>query len=243
MQIKVTSWNIWSGKRLPEVLSFLKSEKPDIIGLQEAIKETGKKNTAEIIAQELGYEYVYSPAFLNTRHKITYEQGNAVLSKFTITSNQCHFLTAHDLYQNTAETEPRIAIEALIKIKNVNLKVFCTHLAYSHQLRPSKMRDLQVDNLLKLLPQKKTILLGDFNAESNGNEIKKISHVMKNADFKTPHSPTWTVHPFNYFGFVENDLKHRLDYIFTSNDIRINDFVIGNSQASDHLPVTAVIEL
>lgn len=246
MQLKVTSWNIWKGKHLNEIISFLRTSRPDLIGFQEVIEERvndSKKNTAELIAKELNYNYVYYKSCTNNRHEKVFDQGNAILSKYPIKKSRCHFLSDFDLYRNTAETEPRNLIETEIEINNKTLNIFVTHLAYSHKFQDSEIRNLQIDNLLKLLSRKNTILLGDFNCEINSKEIVALLNVVKNADFKTPNAPTWTIYPFNYHGFIENELKHRIDNIFVTEDIKVNNFIIEDSKGSDHLPITAIVEI
>lgn len=246
MKLKVTSWNIWKGKHLTEIISFLRTSKPDIIGLQEVIEERindSKKNTAELIAKELDYNFVYYKSFTNNRHEKVLDQGNAILSKYPIKKSRCHFLSDLDFYKNNAETEPRNLIETEIEFNNKTFNIFVTHLAYSHKFQDSQTRNYQVDKLLKFLTKKDTILLGDFNCEISSKEISLLLNVLKNADFKTPKVPTWTIFPYNYHGFIENELKHRIDNIFVTKEIKVSNFIIEDSKGSDHLPITAIIEI
>lgn len=41
----------------------------------------------------------------------------------------------------------------------------------------------------------------------------------------------------------ETKLRHRLDYIFVSHDIKVLDFSVGKSKGSDHLPVIATVKI
>ncbi|MBI2039661.1 endonuclease/exonuclease/phosphatase family protein [Candidatus Microgenomates bacterium] len=239
MQIKVVSWNIWQGHHLKMIISFLKQNNADVIGLQEAIEKDGT-NTAAVIAKELGYQCSYHRAVDQTR--LGYPQGNAILSRYPIAKSIFHKLSGLSLYKNTAETEPRIAVEAKINTGNNMLTVFTVHLAYSHQFKESKMRNLQVDNLIKLLPSARAILMGDFNSHPDSLIVTKLNQVMVNAD-QNLTVPTWTVYPFNVEGFAETKLRHRLDYIFVSKDIRVRSFRVKDSEGSDHLPVSAIVEI
>lgn len=239
MQFKLLSWNIWQGNHLSEIIDFLKKQNPDIIGLQEVI-EKDNTNTAQQIAEKLGYQYVYYPAISQTR--LGYPQGNAILTKLPIIETKRHFLSDMTLYKNTAETEPRIAVESKLKIGDTHLNVFSVHLAYSHKFQPSDTRNLQISNLINLLPDSHTVLMGDFNSHPDSPYIQKLTQKLNNTD-KNPIQPTWTIYPFNYEGFQETQLKHRLDYIFTSKDIKVKTSAIENSTGSDHLPISAIIEI
>src|SRR6185312_8355739 len=138
--------------------------------------------------------------------------------------------------------EPRIALEAKIQIENTPITVFTTHLAYSYAFQDSTMRNMQVDNLLTLLPKTNTILMGDFNAHPDSSYMKKLTQVMSNTDTES-FEPTWTIYPFSYEGFEETQLRHRLDYIFASRDLRHSSCKIENSKASDLLPISIVLKL
>lgn len=242
MQLKVLSWNIWQGKYLDKIIKFLELSSPDIIALQEVIESETVENIAKQISDKLGYKYVYCNAFETDRHETVYKIGNAILSKYEITSESCHFLSSIDQYKNSAETEPRVATEVTMKINGKDLRAIAIHLAYSHKFQASKMRNLQVDNLIKLLQEDKTVLMGDFNSNSDGEAVKRVSKVLVNTDKKLT-KPTWTVYPFDYRGFKETKLNHRIDYIFVSKDITVKNFEVGESDGSDHLPITAVIEV
>lgn len=239
MQLKVLSWNIWHGKFLDEIISFLKLAQADIIGLQEVL-ETGNSNTADIIAKALGYHSVYFQAIKKTR--LGKSQGNATLSKYPLEKTKVHFLSNPAFYTKTAETEPRIAVEAKIKIDKTEITVFTTHLAYSLKFRDSKFRDMQVDNLDKLLPSSKAILMGDFNSYPDSKYIQRISKIMTNTD-KDLTKPTWPLYPHDYEGWQEKEVRHRLDYIFVSKDIKVKSFQVEDSRASDHYPISAVLEV
>lgn len=245
MKIKIMSWNIWHGKHLNEIKEHIKDSNPDIIGLQEVIEmdKNGEKwNVAEEIAKELGYEWTYFKAFTSDKSNPIYDQGNAILSKYKIEKSTCYFLSGLELYKQTAESEPRIAIDAHISFGEKMIHIITTHLAYSFQFQQSEIRDLQMSNLLKTIHTNNTILMGDFNSSIENEVIKKISAVIQNAD-SNPTDPTWTVYPFDYHGHVENELKHRLDNIFVSKDITVQKFEVENSKGSDHLPVSAIIEI
>ncbi len=243
MSIKIISWNIWGGKHLPEVIDFLKKADADIVGLQEVLQNIdGTNNIAKIIADELGYEWVYGVAsllteksqLLQTLQKTdkTMEWGNAILSRHKIIGNKVHTLS---------ETRKRIAVEVIIKLKNKNLHIFNTHLVHTHQ-QLSEVQDSQVENLLKIIPKGNTIIMGDFNATPESNAIKIMSTVMKNTD-EDPTHLSWSVYPEGCPTCNPVGIIHRLDYIFTSEDVKTLLSTVKNSKASDHLPISAILDV
>jgi len=237
MKLKLLSWNTWHGNHIKKIVDFLDDHRPDIIGLQEVIEKDGS-NTAAEIACQLNYNFVYFRAI--DKFGTDPAQGNAILTKFPIEKSERHFLSDMSTYRGTAETEPRIAVGVKIMVNNEPLSVFTVHLAYSNGFQQSEMRDLQVDNLLKLISQSRTILMGDFNSGPTSTCVEKITGVMSNTD-SVLTKPTWTIYPFDHEGFQETELRHRLDYIFVSKDIVVENFSIPFSKGSDHLPVSAVV--
>ena len=242
MILKVLSWNIWHGKYLDKIIEFIKKNDPDIIALQEVNESDVLENIAKQIAGKLNYKYVFCSAIETDRHETKYRMGNAILSKFEIAKSNCHFLSSNEMYKGNAETEPRVALEATVKIDGQTLRVISVHLAYSPGFRSSEMRNLQVQNLIKLLPGEKTILMGDFNSHPDGEAVIEVSKLMKNTD-KNLDKPTWTMYSFDFEGFAETKLAHRIDYIFTSPDVKVQSFKVEDSDGSDHLPISAALEI
>lgn len=240
MQIKILSWNIWCGIHLEEVTEFLKTADADIIALQE-VTEDERGNISEIIAKKLGYEYAHAvgmniPLKFLPGQKSDDERiikfGNAILSKYKITNSKVIELTKED---------KRLIIKADIEVGDKTLHIFSIHLKHTHQ-KPSKLQDLQAENLIKLASKEKTIIMGDFNALSESNVIKKMSQTLHDVEIDST-TPTWSVYKEGCTVCLVGNVKHKLDYIFTSKDIRTNSFKVHESKGSDHLPISAIIEI
>lgn len=252
MQIKVLSWNIWKGKDLSGVIEFLQNSNADIISLQEVLEKdsenpdligkNGRMNMAKLIAGELKYDCIYCKVFTTDRHKEIYDIGNAILSKHKIEKSACFELSGLKDYKKSSETEPRGMTWADITIGNRTLKTLNTHLAYSHELKPFNLRQNQINKLLEQIDTKNTILFGDFNTTPHNGELDEILKVLQNTD-PDPVKPTWSVYPTNYKGFIINGLEYRIDNIFVSRDIKVKKFKIENSHSSDHLPISAILEI
>jgi len=98
MIVKVISLNLWyGGKLFEDILTFLRREDADILLLQEVYSETNHRlpknyRSIEILNQELNYmSYDFAPAMLDKLPEGKVESGNAVFSKFPITSSHATF--------------------------------------------------------------------------------------------------------------------------------------------------------
>lgn len=240
MKLKILSWNIWCGTYLDEVIKFLKTVDADIIALQEVTEDT-RGNISELIAKELGYKYVYTidadmpykylPGYKSDDER-TIKMGNAILSKYEIISSKEHQLV---------ENQKRTTIEANIKIGDIIINVFSIHLRHTHQ-KQLDLQDLQADNLLMLLPFKNTIVMGDFNSLPESSVIKKINESLQNTEIEF-NTPTWSVYREGCAECLIDKVIYKLDYIFTSKDIKSNSFKVYDSRGSDHLPISVIIEI
>ncbi len=240
MKLKILSWNIWCGTYLDEVIKFLKTAEADIIALQE-VSEDNKGNIAELIAKELGYKYVYTtdidmpfkylPGYKKDDEQ-TIKMGNAILSKYEIVSSKEHRLV---------ENQKRTVIEANIKIGDNILNVFSIHLRHTHQ-KQLELQDLQAENLLKFLPTKNTIVMGDFNSLPESSVIKKMNDSLQDIEMGSS-TPTWSVYKEGCTCLVEDKIIYKLDYIFTSKEMKASSFKVYDSKASDHLPISVIIEI
>lgn len=230
-QLKVVTWNIWGGKNINAIIECLRVANADIVGLQEVLEETdGSGNNAESIARALGYEWVYAPTrtldpslshLLKTHnYSKSMRWGNAVLSRRHIIGSTLRALSQNKL---------RTAIAANIVVGGEKLSVISTHLA--HSAESESVRNDQVETLIKIAPDERAIVMGDFNAAITSIAIHKMRE--KFIDTMT-HSAQATLQ--------ESDIE-RIDYVFITKEIRCIESGVICSDASDHLPVYAIIEL
>lgn len=230
MQLKILSWNIWFHGNLEKVNDFLEKSNADIIGLQEVMMIDHEMQISPLLTNKLGYKYVYAATFQYPIKGALTDIGNAILSKYPIMKSEVH---------NLSEKENRVAVQADIKVGNNVIHAFCTHLIHTHQ-KPSEIQDLQATNLVKVISPEKTILMGDFNCLPDSNAIKIISKSLKNTD--TNSLPTWSVYPQGCKVCLPKGIIYKLDNIFTTKDVKSSSYKVGTSQASDHLPISVVIE-
>jgi len=238
MRIKVVSWNIWLGKHYSQVLDFLRKQNSDIIGLQELEADTDRDQAGQI-AGELGYQYVFYPSFEGT---VNTGKGDAVLSRYPILNSRRHFLSPSVDYDSTPTTEPRIAVEASVSIDDSTLTVYSTHLAYAAHFAPSPAQAAQAEALASLVRgREKVVLMGDLNSLPESDTVKTLTSILRHADSNLS-APTFTMYPHEYQDHKSADLRDRVDYIFTSIDLRVIDAGVGMSLGSNHLPVWAILD-
>ena len=229
MKLKVLSWNIWIDSNFNEVVKFLKNSQADIIGLQEVVNNNPARDIIKVLQNE-GYNSHFGYAEHSWGGNV-YTDGPAIFSKFEISNKKTYVLSKKD---------KRAAVKADILVGDKTLHVLNTHLIHTHQNR-SEEQDIQVSNLIKKLSIEHTILMGDFNATPESPVIKSIQKVLVDSDPSS--TPTWSVYPEGCRICNPQKLDTCLDYIFTSIDLKTSSFKVEESKASDHLPISVVVEI
>lgn len=229
MKLKILSWNIWIDGNFRQICDFLKEADADIIGLQEIQADDPRRDVINYLSG-LEYDYFFAPVQKVWGGK-TWNDGPAVFSRLPIINRQTFLLST---------ANPRAAVRADIQVQDKILHVFSTHLIHTHQ-QPSAEQEEQGLNLLKELSAESTILMGDFNATPNSTIIKEIRKILVDSDASS--TPTWSVYPEGCKVCAPPNVNFRLDYIFTTKDLKTSGFKVESSKASDHLPISVVIEI
>jgi endonuclease/exonuclease/phosphatase family metal-dependent hydrolase len=79
------------------------------------------------------------------------------------------------------------------------------------------------------------VLLGDFNGRPESPEIQAILQ----AGFKDAFAEAGAAG--DGYTFASDDLVERIDYIFVTPDLAVEDYSARVTQASDHLPVAVTV--
>jgi len=220
----------WSGyfrrtcSNLQAITDFIASVDPDVIGLLEVDDgsyRSGRRNQAETIAQALGHYHTYRSKYGESsfvkRLPLMSKQGNAFLSKDTITGARFHYFT-------------RGAKRLVIELELEDMVIFLVHLALRYRVRHSQLNDLY--DLVKGTP-KPHVVAGDFNALWGDREIGLFMAATGLANANThglPSFPSWTP-------------RRQLDFVLHSPDIRSDQFWLPPVTYSDHLPLVWDFEL
>ncbi len=228
MKLKIISWNIWCDGNFQEMCEFFEVAKADVIALQEVAAEDKTRDVVSYL-KNMGYEYVYCPVF--QVKKDGRMVGNAIFSKHKILASTIHELS---------DTNNRKCISADIQAGNTILHIFSVHLLHAH-MQASEPQELQAQNLLKVVPPENSIVMGDLNALPESEAFKIISKTLTNTDPSL--APTWSLYPEGCDTCRPQGLNFRFDYIFTSVHLKFSEPRVENSKASDHLPVSIIVEV
>jgi endonuclease/exonuclease/phosphatase family metal-dependent hydrolase len=250
--MKFLSWNIWSkgsiihDKHWQKAAQQIKQWQPDLIGLQEIDYHWSKRSEFADVSKEmadiLGYHCFYCPSIKKADQEGGGQYGNAILSKLPFVDQGIIELSPQVVWdKDNHTTEPRTVAWVEVKADSESdkkLVFLTTHLSNALYLRSTEISRQQATTLtdfIKTIDSSKDIVLcGDFNMESDSQEIKQISSVLSLCENKTP---TWTIHPFNYKGWQEDPpAKFIIDYFFSNIDLTVS---VKDSLLSDHLPLLA----
>lgn len=203
---------------LPDIVKFIKSVDPDIVGLIEV--DTGsirsrRINQAETIATELGmnssYETKYGTKSLNKLVPIIRKQGNAFLA-----APRVHGETFH--YFDTGIKR------LIIELEMETFAVFLVHLSLKY-----RHRHLQLRKLYDLIEEtsKPVMVAGDFNTFWGQNEIYLF---MRAAGLRSANIKGLPSYP-------SRAPRKELDFVLYQAGIEVTNFQIPEVRHSDHLPL------
>ena len=209
---------------LPDIISFIKSTDPDIVGLIEV--DTGsirsrKVNQAETIATELGmnssYETKYGEKSINQLLPIIRKQGNAFLA-----APRVHGETFH--YFDTGIKR------LIIELEMETFAVFLVHLSLKY-----RHRHLQLRKLYDLISEtsKPVMVAGDFNTFWGENEIYLF---MQAAGLQSANVDGLPSYP-------SRAPRKELDFVLFQDGITVTNFEIPQVRHSDHLPLVCDFEV
>lgn len=228
--IRVVTYNIQHGCDLDGYLDLdlcgrvLEDLGPDIIALQEVDRHrwrTRLKDQARVLARRLGMYHVYGAVM----DYCPGSYGNAILSRWPI-----QYVTNHIM---TPQTDRRCCLEAGILVGETPLKVLALHLGLKSFDRLQQVR-YTVIPLVRGIDQP-CIAVGDFNASAGFPEIKLMLEHMTDSFVMNSGA--------EQNSFPADKPTIRIDYIFTVNCKAVDCRIISDALASDHLPVTAEIDL
>ncbi|MGD9948673.1 MAG: endonuclease/exonuclease/phosphatase family protein [Desulfobulbus sp.] len=208
---------------LQQILEFMHSVQPDIMGLVEVDGgsfRTSRMCQAEIIAKQLGFYHVietkYGSASMVKRLPLLKTQGNAVLTRMPIISHRFHYFD---------EGVKRLVIQVCTE----HLTIFLVHLSLTY-----RNRQYQLERLYKLIRQvdRPMILAGDFNVLWGMRELELFLGATGLVSANPEKKPS---HP-------SRAPKRELDFILHSPELRVTNFQIPPVTFSDHAPLICDFE-
>lgn len=236
------SFNIASGTTLDGRLALeltaaaIEHAGADIAGLQEVEQNYSERtdfiDQVQWLAERLDMHAAFGANLTdqpeNEKRPLS-AYGNAILSRHPITSYKNHLLEKLD---TGIESEQRGLLEAVIDIHGRSIAFFNTHLSLKKQ-----QLEYNVEELLEIIGEKElpSILTGDFNAEPDSPQVKKIQEELANVFGSA------AMHPETYK--KQGNHGQKIDYIFCSEHWQVLGAKTVETEASDHRPIVAVLQL
>ncbi len=229
--IKIVTYNIRHGKGIDNMQELTRTEgvlrdaDADIICLQEVDyrnPRSGMTEQARRLARSLDMHWFYQS---NWRLGPIAGMGNAILSKQKMYSTWNKFLPSHG--------ERRGVIHAQIKIDGRVVSVFCTHWGLSTAQRLDQARICAEEVQKCLTSGDRVIFCGDLNAEQDREEIVMFGRQSGLANVVPAEIKTFT---------VDNPYA-QIDYVWLSAGLTCKSVDIFQTDASDHFPVYAELEM
>lgn len=229
--VRLMDYNLHSGANTDGLLDMealaqvIEASNADIIGLQEVSRgwvTYGSVDMIQWLSHRLNMPYAYGP-------NEGQQWGNAILSRYPIISLGTGSLPPESLRLR------RGYIVAEIDTGAKDLWVINTHL--HHLEEDSEIRQRQVPILLYAWNgAARTVIMGDFNATPDSSEMALLA----NAGFNDVGG---VIGPDPGYTYYSADPYQRIDYFWTTPDLVPTEYEVGQTTASDHLPLTAAITI
>ena len=264
--LRVATLNIWNRSgpwedRLRAIRAGLRALAPDLVGLQEVLRlapeEGDGLDQAAAIAEGLDYHVAYG------RARDEPWLGNAILSRWPIRREHVFDLP------RVGTNERRSLVAAEIDGPGGSFRFFVTHLNWKFDeghVREAQVREVvaRVEEVTQAAPPGgfPAILVGDFNAEPDADEIRYLRGLtslgapkrvyFQDAFARVGHGPGWTFSERNPFAAPLREPDRRIDYVFVrglddagrGQPLEASvcfDGPIEGSFASDHFGVIATL--
>ena len=226
-RLRVLTLNIWHREepweaRRELIRRGIRALDPDIIALQEVLQlrvDGVMMNQADELFEELPYRYVFGAAQVIASG---FELGNVIASK--------HPLHGHDVVALPGKEsgETRSVVHTRVSTPFGVVPVFATHLNW--KLHHGALRIRQIERLVDLIELGASdetypaILMGDFNAEPESDEIRFLRGFASLHGRSTYLADAWSYggdgsagHTFdrrNPYAARSHEPPRRIDYIF-----------------------------
>lgn len=243
-----------------KIIDLIKEQNPDICTFQEAMNGTEEscfemyQSKNKLVAMQ---EYPFSefaPLFIakgvSKNGIITRdfggkaEQGSLILSKYNIAKHDNQFYYNEYRYEydatNFREKDWCRSIQnVILDIQDKKIQIINVHGIWNKDKIGDNRTIAQSEFILSQIREDiACIVLGDFNLLPNTKSIQMINRKMKNLiDIYNIKSTRPT---FND-GLDKGNIV--CDYIFVNDKIKVNDFKVLQSNASDHLPLLLDFEI
>jgi endonuclease/exonuclease/phosphatase family metal-dependent hydrolase len=217
--LRLVSFNIEFSQQVDSAIQLLATD-PALRGADVLLLQEMNQEATTRIAEALGLGYVYYPAIFHYRTDRL--MGNAVLSRWPIVEDRKLVLPHVSRFVRTQRT----ATAATIRVGDVLVRVYSTHLGTMGDLAPAARRDQLGAILADAERYPRVVIGGDMNDAAVGRVARDMGYA-----WPTERGPATT-----WLG--------RLDHIFLKGiaapDRGAAGTVLNVGGASDHLAVWAI---
>ena len=180
----------------------------DVVLLQEVPWTTRTGNVAELLARQLGYNYLYYRVNGN-KNLILFEEGEAILSRFPLSD-----AVTTELKPRADFFDTRVALGATVDTPWSKVRLFVTHLT-NKGVQPAGGQAESLRKFVEANTNGPTVVAGDFNSTQDTTQIKELTNVWTDA-YRAAHpgeqGPTCCIDNLN--AGPDEPLEERIDYIF-----------------------------
>lgn len=235
MDLKVTSYNIFHCEDFyKEKIDFdayaevIKGFNSDVVGLNEVHGEGEDEEyeeQAQILGEKIGCNYYFSKA---TDIDGDNPFGNALLSRLPL--KECTTIPIPDPEEKTGDSlyETRAVLKA-VTATVPEITFLITHFGLNDDEHINCVK-----TVLENLPEKRCVLMGDFNVRPDNKVLIPIKEKLKD---------TADITDAVQLSFPSDKPNRKIDYIFVTDDIKIKSFKVEPVILSDHLAVSAEISV
>jgi endonuclease/exonuclease/phosphatase family metal-dependent hydrolase len=194
--------------RLDLIATEIRRLDADVVLLQEVPWTIGTGNAAEVVAQKLGYNYLYYRANGN-KNLIFFEEGEAILSRFPL--KEAIFT---ELQPRAGLFESRVTLGAKAATPWGEVTFYVAHLTD----KDPKVNAGQADDLSSFVEAHTSglaVVAGDFNAREDTPQIKQLASVWTDTyRVAHPNDKGLTCCIDDLTANPGEPLEERIDYIF-----------------------------
>jgi endonuclease/exonuclease/phosphatase family metal-dependent hydrolase len=242
--MKLLQLNEWGGRLEKQVVELLKKEDADIVCLQEAVDAPGDAALSvptHKLQEDAKYAHAFaSPVFSFKLMNKTATFGNVILSRLS-------FADSHTIFTNLSYKEDfdfdsddyniRNLQHVIIEVNDTPVNILNHH---GHHVRQHKDGDAETLRQMKQIAayiQTLTgpiILTGDFNLAPHSESLEAINSLLNNLsiEYKLKTTRTFLTHK-----------QEVCDYIFVSDQIKVERFEAIEYIASDHQALVLEFEV
>ncbi|HEY8999570.1 MAG TPA: endonuclease/exonuclease/phosphatase family protein [Candidatus Saccharimonadales bacterium] len=253
MKLKLVTLNLWfGGTMFDEIVAFLKVQDADVVVLQEAyngedVSLKPQYRSMQELRKRLGYPYDNFVAdyldFDDAEGKA--QRGNAILSKFPITASDAVFFVGEytEEYRNVDgkyDTCPRDLQHVALQTPAGEVNVFNIQGVWDlNGENYSPQRKHMAEVVIKAIEGKPNVIVaGDTNAKQVNQSIKDIEEHLQSV-FGEELTSTFNMRHKDNPGYA----TAAVDAIFISPNIKVLEKSQPDVDLSDHLPLTATLEI